>query len=344
VLVAAAAQDRWRRSEWLGGWLAGLAAAGRALPVLLGGLLLVEAAVDWAGLGRLMLQAAELRVAPPTSIVVILLTLALAGQLAGAAGDVLARELPDATATPDPPGRTARAGLVASVCALGLPLVLLLAALPATTPAVAVAPAGGDLTGRLLVGLRTTVAIAFGAALLATLAGGAWGLAAAAARRAANGASRVAGELVAASAWILALMPAVPAVLLLVLATRGQPSTVLLLALVLAPRLALGAQDVLAEALPARTMLRAAAGTLLLCLGLAVVLQVGTGALGLGPFPPAISLGGLAGENLNVFASGNLGWVALLTMATAGPCLSAGWTLLRPFRAGRARAWAILEA
>jgi hypothetical protein len=233
---------------------------------------------------------------------------------------------------------------VASVCALGLPLVLLLAALPATTPAVAVAPAGGDLTGRLLVGLRTTVAIAFGAALLATLAGGAWGLAAAAARRAANGASRVAGELVAASAWILALMPAVPAVLLLVLATRGQPSTVLLLALVLAPRLALGAQDVLAEALPARTMLRAAAGTLLLCLGLAVVLQVGTGALGLGPFPPAISLGGLAGENLNVFASGNLGWVALLTMATAGPCLSAGWTLLRPFRAGRARAWAILEA
>ena len=189
-----------------------------------------------------------------------------------------------------------------------------------------------------MTGFRGSLGLALGAALLAVVVGGAWGAAAAwvAARTWSGG---ILADVLVAPAWVLAAMPLLPAVVVL---RAGVPELAVAIAIGLAllARLALAVRDLEPPDLTPATLLRAGAGVFLLCAGAAFVVGTGVDALSMGASPPNPSLGLLLGETtaqlLLHSGAGTVVWVALLSILTAGPCLLAAWTLLRPYNSGQA--------
>jgi peptide/nickel transport system permease protein len=356
VLVAAAASEQVGRGAWLAGAAAGLAALGRGLVVAAGALVVVEPIVGAPGLGAV--AGAELAGGGgfgPAMRALLLVT--LAGALAAALGDALtARWAPpgDDGEAGEPP---ARAGLWLGVAAMTVPAALLVAALLAPGDAtrvdfaaLATAPSadhplgtdglGRDVLALGLAGLRASVPEALAAAALAAAVGCAWGGAAALVARLGRGAATLADALVA-PAWVVALVPLLPAVLLLG-AGGGRRLLAPALAVALLARVALAVRDLAGAgaAGPSPALVaRAAAGMLLLCAGVAFAADVGLDAARLAQAPAGPTLGRVLAEA--TAGPGGAGVAASwLCALVAGPCLFAGWTLLRPFR--RAQAWARL--
>lgn len=134
------------------------------------------------------------------------------------------------------------------------------------------------------------------------------------------------------------MLPLLPAVVLLRVREPGLAIAVVI-AVGLLARLALSVRDLAPPDRTPATLLRAAAGVFLLCLGVAFVAGTGADAIGVGTRPPTASLGLLLGEAIQQAvggAGGTVAWVAWLSVLTAGPCLFAAWSLLRPFNRGEA--------
>jgi hypothetical protein len=141
-----------------------------------------------------------------------------------------------------------------------------------------------------------------------------------------------------APAWVLAVVPLLPALAVLRAGVPGL-AAVVAIGLGLLARLALAVRDLEPPALTPATLLRAGVGVFLLCLGAAFVVGTGADALGVGIQPPNPSLGRVLGDTtafLLELGGGTVAWVALLSVLTAGPCFIAAWTLLRPFNRGQA--------
>jgi peptide/nickel transport system permease protein len=243
----------------------------------------------------------------------------------------------------------------ASVASLGLPLLVLLFsfavardATPRFDISASLAPPsplhplgtnllGQDLLAQLMIGYRTSLGLALGAALLAAVVGGAWGALAALVA----GGGEIGGTLadvLVAPAWVIAVLPLLPAVVLLRLRAPGLAIAVAI-GLALLARLALAVRDLAPPDLTPATLARGAAGAFLLCLGVAFVAATGADAIGIGTTPPTASLGRLLGDAIPRLFEGGAGmvaWVAWLSLLTAGPCLLAAWSLLRPFNRGQA--------
>jgi peptide/nickel transport system permease protein len=357
ALMAAAAYDRLRQGDRTGATAAALAGLGRGLVAAAGSLVLVETVLNRPGLGRLLVQSAFVRSMDP-QLVVTFLVIGLVGSLLAVIGEG-APTLPPEPAPAEPPAQ--RVWLLTTAASLALPLLLLVIsfAMAPTVPAPidiasagqppsAAHPLGTDQLGRdlltfMMAGYRTSLALAFGAAAIAVIGGGLWGvLGLWLARGRASGA--ILADVVVAPAWVLAVLSLIPAVVLMRLA---NPSTAVSVALGIAliARLALAIRDLGPADLTLSSLRRAAAGAFLMCFGVAFVAGVGVDALGLGTNPPEPSLGLLLVPALNgLFVTGAapVRWDLLVGILAAGPCLMAGWTLLRPFR--RAQAWGRLSA
>jgi len=195
---------------------------------------------------------------------------------------------------------------------------------------------GQDLLVMLLMGYRNSLGLAVVAALLAAMVGGAWGAAAAfVAPR--DGSGGVLADVMVAPAWVLAVVPLLPAVIVLRAGLPGL-AAVFAISLGLLARLALAVRDLGPTDLTSDTLLRAGTGAFLLCLGAALVVGTGVDAVGMGVPPPTASLGRLLADSLPFLHSlggGTVAGVILLSVLTAGPCFVAGWTLLRPFNRGQ---------
>jgi ABC-type dipeptide/oligopeptide/nickel transport system permease subunit len=355
ILAAAAAYDLVRRGAWLAGACAGLAALGRGLVAAASGMAVAEPVVGAPGLGRLLDVAAARGAA--VQLAVPFLVLALAGSLAALLGDGLTALWSPAPDLEPADEAAARGWMGLALAGLALPLLLLVAALVAGAggpprvdfSALQAAPSGAhplgtdrlgrDLLALGLAGLGASIRESAAATALAVAGGLVWGGCALLVARLRGLAGDVGADLVVAPARVLALMPLLPAVVLL--AGSGIRGALLPgLGLGLAARLALGLRDlglrevVAGAAGPAPLLARAAAGLLLLCLGVAFVAHVGLGAAGVAGRPPEPSLGALVGDPSGLAAAA---WLCALF---AAPCVLAGWALLRPFR--RAQAWARL--
>jgi peptide/nickel transport system permease protein len=343
ALVAGAAYDPLRRNDAPAAALAAAAGAGRGVLAGISALVLVETVADRPGLGRLLIEALLTRFTGG-GLVAVLLVLGLVGSSLSLVGDVA-----PAPGVGEEEPASQRWWRLGSVATLGVPVLLLLfsfaVARDATprfdlgsslTPPSLLHPLGTDqlgrdLLGQLLVGYRTSLALALGATLLAVVVGGAWG-----ALAARSGGAL--GDVIVAPAWVIALVPLVPALILL---RFRAPSTAIavLIGLGLLARLALAVRDLAPPDLARDALPRAAAGVFLLCLGVAFVVGTGADAIGVGTLPPTPSLGTVLGESIEL-AAGNVGgtifWVAAFSVLTAGPCFFAAWSLLRPLNRGQA--------
>jgi peptide/nickel transport system permease protein len=347
TLVANAVYDPLRRGDHVHAVLSAVGGVGRGVLAGIGALVLIEAATNRPGLGRLLLETViTTRFVNIGPIVLALLVIGLVGSLLSLAGDrgpVGALDGPRVGRWP-----------LATLAGLGLPVVLLLASFavaPGATPrfdlASALAPPslahplgtnqlGQDLLVLLMMGYRNSLGLAVGAALLAAVVGGAWGAAAAfVAPR--DGIGGTLADVMVAPAWVLAVMPLLPAVIVLRAGVPGL-AAVFAISLGLLTRLALTVRDLEPPDLTPDTLLRAGAGVFLLCLGAALVVGTGVDALGLGVPPPTASLGRLLADAMPFLRSlggGTVAGVVLLSVLTAGPCFLAGWTLLRSFNRGQ---------
>lgn len=355
ALVTGAAYDPLRRRDTAGAALAAVGGAGRGLVAGTGALVLMEAVSNRPGLGRLLVESVLLRL-PAGALIVTLLVIGLIGSLLSLAGDLTARRWEEAA---EPPVQ--RWWRLATLATLTMPVLVLLVSFAVAHDAtphfdigsslLAPSPAhplgtdqlGQDLLGQLMLGYRTSLGVALGAALLAVVVGGAWGAAAAWTALGEQDRGALADVLVA-PAWVIAVLPLLPAVVLL---RVGSPSLAVAVALGagLLARLALAIRDLEPPDLTPATLLQAAGGLFLLCLGVAFVAGVGVDAIGLGTPPPTASFGRLLGDAVPRLLQGGGGivaWVAWLSVLTAGPCFLAAWTLLRPF--SRGQAWGRLLA
>jgi ABC-type dipeptide/oligopeptide/nickel transport system permease subunit len=358
TLVANQAYDPLRRGEGAAAALAALAGVGRGLVAGIGALILIESVTGRPGLGR-TLVVAVVSFSSPGPLVTAFLVIGLIGSLLGLAGDLVPARAAGGAAVESPAQRWWRLG---GVAALGLPLLALLvsfaiahdATIPADLVSTLLPPSPGHPLGTnqlgqdqltlLMAGYRNSLGLALLAAVPATLLGGLWGAAAAwIARGGANGGAIA--DAIVAPAWVVAVVPLLPSVILLRLAAPTLAVTIGL-ALALLTRLALAVRDLDPPDLTTNALLRTAAGVFLLSVAVVFVAGVGVDAVGVGTLPPTPSLGRLLGDSLPVVYT-NPGapiirsavWLSLLTVA---PCLLAAWTLLRP--CNRGQAWGRLYA
>jgi peptide/nickel transport system permease protein len=349
TLVAGAVYDPLRQGDGAGTALAALGAVGRGLLVGTGALVLIEGVSNRPGLGRLLIESVFVRLTGGP-LVAALLIIGLLGSLLALAGSVTAR----ARAVDDePPAR--RWWLVTTLATLAVPVLVLLVSFAVASDAtphfdigsslLPPSPAhplgtdqlGQDLLGQLMIGYRTSLGLALAAALLAVVVGGAWGTAAAWTALGERDGGMLA-DVIVAPAWIIAVLPLLPAAILL---RVGSPDLAVAVALgvALLARIALAARDLEPHDLTTATLLRAAGGLFLLSVGVAFVAGVGVDAVGVGTAPPTASFGRLLGGAVPQLLQGGVGmvgWVAWLSLVTAGPCFLAAWTLLRPFNRGQA--------
>jgi peptide/nickel transport system permease protein len=351
TLVAAAAYDPLRQGDGAGAALAALGAVGRGLLVGTGALVLIEGVSNRAGLGRLLIESVLVRF-PGGPLVTALLVIGLLGSLLSLGGTLTTRPRVGREAADEPPAQ--RWWVLATLATLALPVLVLLVSFAVARDAtphfdigsslVPPSPAhplgtdqlGQDLLGQLMIGYRTSLGLALGAALVAVVVGGSWGTAAAWTALGEQGRGALADVFIA-PAWIIAVLPLLPAAILL---RAGSPDLAVAVALgvVLLARLALAVRDLEPPDLMPATLLRAAGGLFLLCVGVAFVAGVGLDAIGVGTAPPTASFGRLLGEAVPQLLQGGggmLAWVAWLSVLTAGPCFLAAWTLLRPFNRGQ---------
>jgi peptide/nickel transport system permease protein len=346
TLVANAVHDPLRRGDHAHAVLSAVGGVGRGVLAGISALVLIEAATNRPGLGRLLLETVITRFVNIGRIVLALLVIGLVGSLLSLAGD----GGPGGALDGPRMGRWP----LAMLAGLGLPVLLLLvsfAVAPGAAPRFDLASAeappsaahllgtnqlGQDLLVMLVMGYRNSLGLAVGAALLAAVVGGAWGAAAAfVAPR--DGSGGALADVVVAPAWVLAVVPLLPAVIVLRAGLPGL-AAVFAISLGLLARLALAVRDLEAPDLTSDTLLRAGTGVFLLCLGAALVVGTGVDALGMGVPPPTASLGRLLADSMPFLRSlggGTVAGVVLLSVLTAGPCFLAGWALLRPFNRGQ---------
>jgi ABC-type dipeptide/oligopeptide/nickel transport system permease subunit len=360
TMVAAAVYDQVRRNAWRAATGAALAALGRALVAAAGALLVTEPFVNAPGVGRLLFDVL-VRGGGLGPLAAALLVIALAGSAAALVGDALTALWSPRAALARSEPAAQRAWLTVTLALLALPALLFLVsqvaaasgpprldftaleAPPSLSHPLGTDRLGRDVLGLGLLGLRSSFRDALTAAVLAAACGSAWGGAAAFVARFGRPGAVVADVLVA-PAWTVALVPLLPAVAILA-AGGSRQVFVPALAVALVARVALGVRDMGETGTSPALQARASVGMLLLCLGVALVAGVGLDAIGVGGRPPEPTLGLVLADGISQSTGSDGGAVASaawLCALCAGPCLWAGWTLLRPFR--RAQAWARLTA
>ncbi|HSR26436.1 MAG TPA: hypothetical protein VLW53_22985 [Candidatus Eisenbacteria bacterium] len=333
VLVAAAVAERCE-----GRTRAGLAAAGRALAVITGGLVAVDALPGRPGVGSFAVQAVRGGGGDLAAAVTILLAAALTGQVVASLAD---HRRPARPAGPGPRDRRLRR---AALVPLAVPAAMLLASAFATNPLTQhldlqlASPSGShplgtdqigrDVLARLLAGFRTDFLTALGGAALAAVAGGAWGSLAGRLRDHPSAAGRSLGEATLGPAAGFVVAPLLVGALVL----GGVPSLppALVIGILLVPRVALVVSERSALAWPT------AVGLGLSCLGVALSLVIGLGALLIGSRPPGPSVGGVIADSILVVAVRPYAALAAALFALVGtaPILLAGLALQRRDRPG----------
>ncbi len=340
IMIARGAGERWRRRKWAAGAVAGLAAAGQGLAVATAALVVGEALTNRPGVGSLVVQGlAHSDGHVVLGAMTVLLAIALGGQAAGALAGALADYLDPGAPAPE---RSTASLLLLVTLAIPVLVVagsLLAGGTNAYNAAHAMAapsmshPLGTDLLGRdvlarFLVGYRHTLLLTVGGVLLATVLAAAWAALAVFVARQVRNAGDAIAEVILGPGRLVTMAPLLLAGVVLLGVDRWW--TVLALALVFTPRLAVAIAD-LARPLPtaAPDALRGAAGLLLTTCGVALAVLTGLQTVGLATKPPDPDIGSVLSQSIQQPGTSQAVAAALVTVVAIAPFLLSGWALLR---------------